>query len=114
MPRLVFCQTFRRPVAEVFAFFRCPASRLRLVPPEVQLQLVEGPAQVELGSRSGLAMNPDGSTDIYVAPQPPKGAPESNWIPTLPGRAWFTYFRLYAPLQPYFDASWKLPDIEAV
>jgi hypothetical protein len=70
--------------------------------------------KVELGSRSGLAMNPDGSTDIYVAPRPPEGTPESNWIPSRPERAWFTYFRLYAPLQPYFDASWKLPDIEAV
>lgn len=70
--------------------------------------------KVELGSRSGLAMNPDGSSDIYVAPRPPEGTPESNWIPSRPERAWFTYFRLYAPLQPYFDASWKLPDIKAV
>jgi hypothetical protein len=70
--------------------------------------------KAELGSRSGLAMNADGSADIYVAPRPLEGAPESNWIPSRPGRAWFTYFRLYAPLQPYFDASWKLPDIEAV
>jgi hypothetical protein len=70
--------------------------------------------KVELGSRSGLAMNADGSADIYVAPRPLEGAPESNWIPSRPERAWFTYFRLYAPLQPYFDASWKLPDIEAV
>ena len=70
--------------------------------------------KVELGSRSDLAINPDGSVDIYVAPEPPSGAPESNWIPSVPGRAWFTYFRLYAPLAPYFDASWKLPDIEAL
>jgi hypothetical protein len=56
---------------------------------------------------------PDGSVDLVFAPEPPKDSPESNWIPTLPGRAWFTYFRLYAPLQPYFDASWRLPDIEA-
>lgn len=69
--------------------------------------------KVELGSRSDVAKNPDGSVDFHFGPQPPKDAPQSNWIPTAPGRAWFTYFRLYAPLQPYFDASWKLPDIEA-
>ena len=69
--------------------------------------------KVELGSRSDIAKNADGSVDFVFAPEPPKGSPESNWIPTVPGRAWFTYFRLYAPLQPYFDASWKLPDIEA-
>lgn len=68
--------------------------------------------KAEIGSRSGLAMNPDGSADLVFAPSPPEDSPKSNWIPTAPGRAWFTYFRLYAPLAPYFDASWKLPDIE--
>lgn len=69
--------------------------------------------KVELGSRSDIVTNGDGSVDFVFAPAPPKTSPETNWIPTLPGRAWFTYFRLYAPLQPYFDASWKLPDIVA-
>lgn len=69
--------------------------------------------KVELGSRSDIVTNADGSVDFVFAPAPPKDSPESNWIPTVPGRAWFTYFRLYAPLAPYFDASWKLPDIEA-
>jgi hypothetical protein len=40
------------------------------------------------------------------------GKPESNWIKTLPGKGWFTYFRLYGPTQPYFDRSWVLPDIK--
>lgn len=70
--------------------------------------------KAEIGSRSPLALNADGSVDIVVAPQPPTGVPESNWLPSVPGRAWFTYFRLYAPLQPYFDASWELPDVEMV
>lgn len=69
--------------------------------------------KAEIGSRSGLAMNRDGSVDLVFAPEPPTDSPESNWVPTTPGRAWFTCFRLYAPLKPYFDASWKLPDIEA-
>jgi hypothetical protein len=57
--------------------------------------------------------NADGSVDIYVVPTAPKGF-EKNWIPTVPGQAWFTYFRLYAPTEAYFDKSWPLPDIEKV
>jgi hypothetical protein len=37
---------------------------------------------------------------------------EKNWIPTIPNKAWFVYFRLYGPTEPYFDKSWPLPDIE--
>ncbi|WP_343762260.1 DUF1214 domain-containing protein [Sphingomonas molluscorum] len=68
--------------------------------------------KAEIGSRSELVTNPDGSVDLVFGPEPPTDAPEANWLPTVAGRAWFTYFRLYAPLAPYFDASWHLPDIE--
>ena len=61
----------------------------------------------------GLTRNADGSVDLYFAPVAPKGF-EKNWIPTTPGRAWFAWFRLYAPLQAYFDRTWRLPDIEKV
>ena len=64
-------------------------------------------------SRMDLIKNDDGSTDIYFGPKPPEGF-EQNWIPTNPGESWFTYFRLYAPLEPYFDRSWPLPDIELI
>jgi len=37
---------------------------------------------------------------------------ESNWIPGVPGKAWFCYFRLYAPTEPHFDGAWVLPDFE--
>jgi len=64
-------------------------------------------------SRMDLVKNADGTTDIYVGPKAPAGF-EKNWIPTEPGKAWFAYFRLYGPLEPYFARTWKLPDIEAV
>jgi hypothetical protein len=35
-----------------------------------------------------------------------------NWVPTVPGKAWFAYFRFSGPLEAYFDKSWPLPDIE--
>lgn len=62
-------------------------------------------------SRQDLAVNADGSVDLYFGPEAPQGV-ERNWIPTIPGRAWFAYFRFYAPTEAYFDRSWPLPDIE--
>jgi ligand-binding SRPBCC domain-containing protein len=44
-------QVLPRPVEEVFAFFRDPANLVKISPPELHMRLVEGPAQVELGSR---------------------------------------------------------------
>lgn len=69
--------------------------------------------QADRSSRMDLLINPDGSVDIHYGPQAPEGK-EQNWIPTVPGRAWFTYFRLYGPLEAYFDRSWVLPSIERV
>ncbi len=60
-----------------------------------------------------IIKNKDGSVDLYFGPEPPKGK-EKNWIPTVPGRGWFAYFRFYAPTKAYFDRSWSLPDIEKV
>jgi hypothetical protein len=62
-------------------------------------------------SRQDLVANADGSVDSYTGPKPPTGS-ENNWIPTEPGRAWFSYIRLYGPLEAYFDQSWPLPDFE--
>jgi hypothetical protein len=61
----------------------------------------------------GVVKNADGSVDLYFGPAAPKGF-EHNWIPTTPGRAWFAWFRLYAPLEGYLDKTWPLPDIEKV
>jgi hypothetical protein len=37
-------------------------------------------------SRMDLIKNADGSVDIYMGPDAPKGK-EANWIPTVPGKA---------------------------
>lgn len=65
-------------------------------------------------SRMDLVTNKDGSVDLYFGPKLPKDAPKSNWTKTVSGEGWFTYFRLYAPTQPYFDRTWQLPDIVKV
>lgn len=58
-----------------------------------------------------LQRNVDGSVDIYFGPEPPEGQ-ENNWIPTNTGENWFAAFRFYGPLEPYYDGSFTLPDIE--
>lgn len=64
-------------------------------------------------SRMKLKKNADGSVDIYCGPEAPVGF-EANWIPTVAGRNWFAYFRLYEPTAAYFDQSWPLGDFEAL
>jgi hypothetical protein len=64
-------------------------------------------------SRMDLNRNEDGSVDIYCGPKAPAGF-EKNWIPTVPGKNWFAYFRFYQPTEPYFDRSWPLPDFERI
>jgi hypothetical protein len=66
-----------------------------------------------LSSYSTLKKNPDGSIDLYFGPGAPNGF-ESNWIKTIPGQGFFAMFRLYNPLAPVFDGSWKLADIEQI
>jgi hypothetical protein len=64
-------------------------------------------------SRMDLKKNTDGSVDIYCGPTAPVGF-EANWIPTVAGRSWFAYFRLYEPTESYFDQSWPLGDFETM
>jgi len=67
--------------------------------------------RADVSSRMELEKNADGSIDLYFGPSAPPGK-EKNWIQTVPGRHWFTYFRLYAPTEAYFDKRWKMGDIE--
>ena len=39
---------------------------------------------------------------------------ESNFMKTVGEDGWFVYFRLYAPLQPFFDKAFRLPDFEPI
>jgi hypothetical protein len=60
-----------------------------------------------------LDYNKDGSVDIYFGSSAPKGH-ESNWIQTKANKAWFLILRLYGPLTPWFDKSWKPGEVELV
>jgi len=64
----------------------------------------------DMSSRQQLVANQDGSVDLYFGPTRPAQA--QNWVKTIPGRGWFSYFRFYGPKEAYFDKSWQLNDIE--
>lgn len=58
-----------------------------------------------------LQKNRDGSVDIYFAPKAPSGK-ESNWIQSIPGKGFNVILRLYGPLEPWFNKTWKPGEIE--
>jgi hypothetical protein len=58
--------------------------------------------------------NKNGSTAIYFGPKQPENVENGNWIQTDPAKGWFTILRLYSPLQPFFDKSWQVGEIESV
>ena len=66
-----------------------------------------------LSGNDDLHRNADGSVDLYFGPEAPEGY-EKNWIKTKPGEGWFTLPRLYGPLQPILDKTWRWNDFELV
>jgi len=60
----------------------------------------------------GLAVNPDGSVDVYFGPKSPPGE-TNNWVETIPNKGWNTILRLYGPLEPWFDKTWRPGEIVA-
>jgi hypothetical protein len=64
-----------------------------------------------VNSQRGIKANSDGSVDIYLGPKPPQGK-DVNWIQTVPGKGWFLIFRLYGPLEPWFEKTWRPGEIE--
>ncbi len=63
--------------------------------------------------RDALLANADGSVDLYFGPEAPAGK-EANWIQTVPGKGWYVLLRLYGPLQPWFDKTWRPGEFEPV
>jgi hypothetical protein len=60
-----------------------------------------------------LKANADGSYTVWFGPKAPAGH-EGNWVQTWPGKGWNALVRLYGPLQPWFDKTWKPGDFELV
>jgi len=62
-----------------------------------------------VGDRSGLVPNPDGSVDIYIQTSAPP-AHESNWLPAPPGKI-ILWLRVYLPGPAMLDGSYKVPPV---
>ena len=60
-----------------------------------------------------IIQNDDGSYDVYIGPQPPAGDPV-NFIQTDPSKGWNLLWRIYGPLQPWYDREWRPSEIELV
>ena len=60
-----------------------------------------------------LKKNGDGSYTVWFGPIAPKGH-ETNWVQTMPKKSYNVILRLYGPLQPWFDKTWKPGDFQFV
>ena len=65
------------------------------------------------GNTKDLKKNKDGSFSIYYGPKAPEGY-ENNWVETVPGKSWFVILRMYSPLKPWIDQTWRPGEIELV
>lgn len=59
----------------------------------------------------GSKTNADGSVDVFFGPKAPEGM-ERNWVQTIPSKGWFMILRLYGPLEPWFNKTWRPGEIE--
>jgi hypothetical protein len=64
-----------------------------------------------LGDRTpGLSYDDDGGLTIWLQPDSPGAAHQSNWLPTPPGPFFFVA-RLYGPKAEALDGRWTLPPL---
>lgn len=57
--------------------------------------------------------NADGTTTVWFGPKVPAGQ-EANWVQTWPGKGFNVIFRLYGPMEGWFDKTWRPGDLELV
>jgi len=61
----------------------------------------------------GVKKNADGSATVWFGPKAPAGQ-DGNWVQTWPGKGFNVIFRLYGPMEGWFDQSWRPGDLELV
>jgi hypothetical protein len=64
-------------------------------------------------TRSRVRENADGSYDVYFSAEPQPGW-DHNWIQTVPGKGFMAILRIYGPLEPWFDRTWRPGEITRV
>ena len=87
---------------------------LTIYDPDTRSEIVTDQGKAALRSLFELkGKGGSGSLDLYFGPKAPAGH-EGEWIQTIPGKGWFTYFRIYGPEAAAFDGSWKPGDFEEI
>lgn len=66
-----------------------------------------------VNNRGEIKTEPDGSVKVFIGPEAPPGY-EDNWVQSNRGEGFFAYLRLYGPTEPYYDKSWKMPDVKRI
>ena len=54
----------------------------------------------------GFKQNEDGSFDVFFSPNAPAGM-ENNWLQTIPGKSLLVILRVYGPLKPWIEKTWR-------
>lgn len=63
-----------------------------------------------IGDRDKMAVNADGSTDLYIQSESPGKDKETNWLPV--GQGQFTLLmRLYSPREEFLEGNWAPPPV---
>ncbi len=98
-----------------------PAARFWSITALRQRDALDAPDAAALPARGEPVLSDAGGDrerrrldDHHVRPGRPDDTPEGNWIQTTEGKGWFTLLRLYSPLEPFFDKSWRPSEIELV
>jgi hypothetical protein len=64
-----------------------------------------------LSTYSNVEKNQDGSLTLVLAPKPVAGVPESNWLPTAPGKPFSLTWRTYIPKDIVTQGNWFPPAV---
>jgi hypothetical protein len=67
-----------------------------------------------IGDRDKLAINPDGSLDLYIQRESPGKDKESNWLPAPASGPFTMNLRLYWPKAEVLDGSWAPVGVKLV
>jgi len=69
-----------------------------------------------LSQRNKLAVNPDGSIDLYIQSESPGKDKESNWLPAPKGEFILMMRMYWAKDTPpsILDGTWKIPEVKEV
>ncbi|WP_299161989.1 DUF1254 domain-containing protein [uncultured Eudoraea sp.] len=61
----------------------------------------------------GFKQNEDGSFDVFFSPNPTAGK-ENNWLQTIPGKSFIVILRVYGPLKPWIEKTWRPGEVTLV